>query len=64
MKVKFHKIKSYPWDFQNFTYVFSILDKFDIHFLRLPLKFSLVVLQMTNITSLALAKHKKDCNIL
>ena len=38
MKVKFHKIKSYTWDFQNFTYVFSILDKFDIHFLRLPLE--------------------------
>ena len=36
MKVKFHKIKSYTWDFQNFTYVFSIFVKFDIHFLRLP----------------------------
>ena len=36
MKVKFHKIKSYTWDFQNFTYVFSILGKCDIQFLRLP----------------------------
>ena len=38
MNVKIHKIKSYTWDFQNFTYVFSILDKFDIHFLRLLLE--------------------------
>ena len=31
MNVKFHKIK-----FQNFTCVFTILVKFDIHFLGLP----------------------------
>ena len=37
MKVKFHKITSYTWNFQNFTYcVFTILEKFDIHFLQLP----------------------------
>ena len=33
---KFHKIASYTWDFQNFTSVFTILVKFDIHFLGLP----------------------------
>ena len=31
MNVKFHKITSYPWNFQN-----TILVKFDILFLRLP----------------------------
>ena len=36
MNAKFHKITAYKWDFQNFTYVFTILVKFDIHFLRLP----------------------------
>ena len=36
MNVKFHKITSYPWNFQNFTFVFTILVKFDILFLRLP----------------------------
>ena len=35
MNVKFHKITSYTWNFQNFTCVFTILVKFDIHFLRL-----------------------------
>ena len=32
MNVKFHKITSYTWNFQNFTFVFTILVKFDIHF--------------------------------
>ena len=36
MKVKFHRIPSYAWNFQNFTCVFTILVKFDIHFLGLP----------------------------
>ena len=36
MNVKFHKITSYTWNFQNFTCVFTILVKFDIHFLRVP----------------------------
>jgi len=36
MNVKFHKITADKWEFQNFTYVFTILVKFDIHFLRLP----------------------------
>ena len=35
MSLKFHKITSYTWDFQKFTCVFTILVKFDIHFLRL-----------------------------
>ena len=34
--VKFTKITSYTWNFQNFTCVFTLLVKFDIHFLRLP----------------------------
>ena len=36
MNVKFHKITSYRWNFKNFTCVFTILVKFDIHFLGLP----------------------------
>ena len=36
MNVKFHKITSYTWNFQNFTCVITILVKFDIHFLGLP----------------------------
>ena len=36
MKVKFHKITSYTWKFQNFTCVITILVKFNIHFLGLP----------------------------
>ena len=38
MNVKFHKTTSYTWNFQNFTRVFTILVKFDIHFLGLPLE--------------------------
>ena len=33
MNVKFHRITSYTWNFQNFTCVFTILVKFDINFL-------------------------------
>ena len=36
MNVKFHRITSYTWNFQNFTCVITILVKFDIHFLWLP----------------------------
>ena len=36
MNVKFHRITSYTWNFQNFTCVITILVKFDIHFLGLP----------------------------
>ena len=36
MNVKFHKITSYTWNFQNFTCVFTTFAKFDIHFLALP----------------------------
>ena len=32
-KVKFHKMTSYTWNFQNFTCVFTIIVKFDIYFL-------------------------------
>ena len=35
MNVKLHKITSYT-NFQNFNSVFTILVKFDIHFLGLP----------------------------
>ena len=45
MNVKFHKVTSYTGKFQNFTYVITILVKFDIHFLGLPWKFSLLLLQ-------------------
>ena len=36
MKVKFHTITPYTLNFQNFTCVFTILEKFDIRFLGLP----------------------------
>ena len=36
MNVKFHKIASYTGDFQKFTSDFTILVKFDIHFLGSP----------------------------
>ena len=36
MNIKFHRITSYTWNFQNFSCVITILVKFDIHFLRLP----------------------------
>ena len=35
MNVKFYKIASYTRNFQKFTCVFTILVKFDIHFLGL-----------------------------
>ena len=35
----FTKIKSYAWNFQNFSYVIIILVKFDIHVLGLPIFF-------------------------
>ena len=46
MNVKFHKITSYTWNFQNFTCVFTFLVKFDIHFLGLPLEIFLVLLAL------------------
>ena len=36
INVKFYKMTSYTWNFQNFTCVFTILVKFDIYFLGLP----------------------------
>ena len=36
MNAKFHKITPYTLNFQNFTCVFTILVKLDIHFLGLP----------------------------
>ena len=36
MNVKCHKVTSYTRNFQNFTYVITILVKFDIHFIGLP----------------------------
>ena len=36
MNVKFHKVTSYTRNFQNFTYVITILVKLDIHFIGLP----------------------------
>ena len=60
MNVKFCKITSYTWNFQNFTCVITILVKYDIHFLRLPWEiFFGVTTDDFNITSLALEKCKK-----
>ena len=36
MNVKFHTITPYTLNFQNLTGVFTIQEKFDIHFLGLP----------------------------
>ena len=36
MNVKFHTITPYTLNFQSFTFFFTILVKFDIHFLGLP----------------------------
>ena len=36
MNTKFHKITPYTLSFKNFTCVFTILVKFDIHFLGIP----------------------------
>ena len=36
MNAKFHKITPYTLTFKNFTFVFTILVKFDIHFLGIP----------------------------
>ena len=47
MNAKFHKITPYTLTFKNFTFVFTILVKFDIHFLGIPRAISLVLLQMT-----------------
>ena len=38
INIKFQKMTSYTWNFQNFTCVFTILVKFDNHFLGLPWK--------------------------
>ena len=35
MNVKFHRITSHTWNFQNFNCVITILVKFDIHFFGL-----------------------------
>ena len=53
---KFHKITSYTWNFQNFTCLFTILVKFDIHFLGLPWQIFVVIYYRRLITSLALKK--------
>ena len=60
---KFHKITSYTWNFQNFTCLFTILVKFDIHFLGLPWQIFVVIYYRRLITSLALKKCKKDCDM-
>ena len=36
MNVKFHRITSHTWNFQNFNCVITILVKFDIHFFGIP----------------------------
>ena len=57
--IKFHKMTSYTRNFQNFTWVFAVLVKFDIYFLGL---------QITQIThykiSIALEKSKKESDIV
>ena len=64
MNVKFHKITSYTWNFQNFTCVITILVKFDIHFLGLPWEIFFGVITDDLIKSLGLEKCKKEYNIL
>ena len=60
MNVKFHRITSYTWNFQNFKCVITILVKFDIHFLGLPWEiFFGVTTDDYFITSSALGKCKK-----
>ena len=41
MNVEFHKMTSYTWNFQNLTCVFTILVKFDVHFLGLNMQYAL-----------------------
>ena len=62
MNVKFQRITSYTWNFQNFTCVITILVKFDIHSLGFP-NF-LWCYYRWFITSLAFEQGKKECNIL
>ena len=65
MNVKFHRVTSYTWNLKNFTYVITILVKFDFHFLGIPWEiFFGVTTDDLLITSLALEKCKKECNIL
>ena len=47
-----------------YLYIIPILVKFDIHFLRLPWEIFFSVTADDLITSLALEKCKKECNIL
>ena len=63
MNVKFHKITSYTWNFQNFSCV-TILVKFDIHFLGLPWEIFFGVTTDDVLHPLALEKCKNECNIV
>ena len=65
MNVKFHKITSYTWIFQNFNCVFTILVKFDTYFVRLPwgMFFGVNADQKTNYIFSIWKTKKKECNI-
>ena len=64
MNVKFHKIASYTGDFQKFTSDFTILVKFDIHFLGIPWVIFFGGITDDQLHLQALKNVKKELNIL
>ena len=60
MNVKFQRITSYTRNFQNFTCVITILPKFDVHFLALPLEISFGVTTHDLLHHKPLKNVKKD----
>ena len=58
--VKFHKMTSYTWIFQNFTFVLTVLVKFDIYFLGLLWEIVFGVITDNKLYLLALEKCKKE----
>ena len=55
---------SYTWNFQNFTFVFKILVKFDIYFLGLPWEIVFGVITDNKLFLEPFEKGKKEYDIV
>ena len=64
MNVKFHKNCHYTGKILKISFVRCNFAKFDIHFLGLPQESFFSCYYSRPITSLALEKWKKECNVL
>ena len=62
--VKFHKMTSYKWNFQNFTCVFTIVVKFDIYFPGLPWEIVFGVFTDNKFSKIQLVVYYQCCIVI